>query len=35
MFEGDKAYQGGKNISTPYKKSPKGELTLESKAGNK
>ncbi|WP_266889605.1 transposase family protein [Trichormus azollae] len=35
MFEGDKAYQGGKNISTPYKKPRKGELTLESKAGNK
>ena len=27
MFEGDKAYQGGKNISTPYKKPRKGELT--------
>jgi hypothetical protein len=35
MFEGDKGYQGGKNISTPYKKPRKGELTLESKAGNK
>ena len=35
MFEGDKAYQGGRNISTPYKKPLKGELTLESKVGNK
>ena len=35
MFEGDKAYQGGKNISTPYKKPRKGELTSEQKAGNK
>ena len=30
MFEGDKAYQGGKNISTPYKKPRKGELTSNS-----
>jgi hypothetical protein len=35
MFEGDKAYQGGKNITTPYKKPRKGELTSEQKAGNK
>ena len=35
MFEGDKAYQGGKNISTPYKKPRKGELTSEQKVGNK
>jgi hypothetical protein len=30
MFEGDKAYPGGKNISTPYKKPRKGELTSNS-----
>ncbi len=35
MFEGDKVYQGGKNISTPYKKPCKGELTSEQTAGNK
>jgi hypothetical protein len=35
MFEGDKAYQGGKNINTPYKKPPKGELTSGQKARNK
>lgn len=35
MFEGDKAYQGGKNISTPQKKPRKGELTSEQKARNK
>ena len=35
MFKGDKAYQGGKNISTPYKKLRKGELTSEQKARNK
>ncbi len=35
MFEGDKAYQGGKNISIPYKKPRKGELTSEQKARNK
>jgi hypothetical protein len=35
MFEGDKAYQGRKNISTPYKKPHKAELTSEQKAGNK
>ncbi|WP_049790633.1 hypothetical protein [Trichormus azollae] len=32
MFEGDKVYQGGKNISTPYKKPRKGELTSNSSA---
>ena len=35
MFEGDKAYQGGKNISTPQKKPRKGELTSEQKVRNK
>ncbi|WP_336230512.1 transposase family protein [Scytonema sp. PRP1] len=35
MFEGDKAYQGGKNISTPQKKPRKGELTEEQKTRNK
>jgi hypothetical protein len=35
MFEGYKAYQGGKNISRPYKKPPKEELTSEQKARNK
>ena len=35
MFEGDKAYQGGKNISTPEKKPRKGDLTEEQKAQNK
>ena len=35
MFEGDKAYQGGKNITTPQKKPRKGELTEEQKARNK
>jgi hypothetical protein len=35
MFEGDKVYQGGKNISTPYKKPCKAESTSEEKARNK
>ncbi|MEO3706451.1 transposase family protein [Trichormus azollae] len=35
MFEGDKAYQGAKNISTAYQKPRKGELTSEQKARNK
>lgn len=35
MFEGDKAYQGGENITTPYKKPRKGELTAKQKAENK
>ncbi len=34
-FEGDKAYQGGKNIKTPYKKPRNGELTAQQKADNK
>jgi len=35
MFEGDKGYQGGENITTPQKKPRKGELTANQKAGNK
>ncbi len=35
MFEGDKAYQGGENITTPQKKPRKGKLTAEQKAENK
>jgi DDE superfamily endonuclease len=35
MFEGDKAYQRGKNISTPEKKPRLGKLTGEQKARNK
>jgi hypothetical protein len=35
MFEGDKAYQAGKNISTPQKKPKLGKLTEEQKARNK
>lgn len=35
MFEGDKAYQGGENITTPHKKPQKGELTANQKAENK
>jgi len=35
MFEGDKAYQGGKNIKTPYKKPRNRELTAQQKAENK
>ncbi|MDF5710231.1 MAG: transposase family protein [Nostoc sp. S4] len=34
-FQGDKAYIGGKNISTPHKKPRKGQLTAEQKAENK
>ncbi len=35
MFEGDKGYQGGENITTPQKKPRKGELTANQKAENK
>ncbi len=35
IFEGDKAYKGGENITTPQKKPPKGELTTKQKAENK
>ncbi|MBW4630707.1 MAG: transposase family protein [Iphinoe sp. HA4291-MV1] len=35
MFEGDKAYQGGENITTPHKKPRKRELTANQKAENK
>lgn len=35
QFEGDKAYIGGKNITTPHKKPRKGELTAQQKAENK
>lgn len=35
MFEGDKAYQGGENITIPHKKPRKGELTTKQKAENK
>ncbi len=35
MFEGDKGYQGGENITTPHKKPQKGELTATEKAENK
>ncbi|MCC5639221.1 transposase family protein [Nostoc sp. CHAB 5844] len=35
MFEGDKAYQGGENIKTPYKKPRNKELTAQQKAENK
>ncbi|XZF65688.1 MAG: transposase [Gloeotrichia echinulata DVL01] len=35
MFEGDKAYQGGENITTPHKKPRKAELTTKQKAENK
>lgn len=34
-FEGDKAFVGGKNITTPHKKPKKQELTLAQKAENK
>lgn len=34
-FSGDKAYQGGKNITTPHKKKPKRELTQQQKDENK
>jgi len=35
MFEGDKGYQGGENITTPQKKPRKGELTTKQKSDNK
>ncbi len=35
MFEGDKAYQGGENIKTPYKKPRHRELTAQQKTENK
>ena len=35
MFQGDKAYLGGENITTPYKKPRGGELTINQKAENK
>jgi hypothetical protein len=35
QFEGDKGYQGGKNITTPQKKKRKQELTEQQKAENK
>ena len=35
MFEGDKGYQGGENITTPQKKPRKGELTAKQKEENK
>lgn len=35
MFEGDKGYQGGRNITTPQKKPRKGELTTKQKSENK
>ncbi|MDF5725501.1 MAG: transposase [Rhizonema sp. PD37] len=35
MFEGDKAYQGGDNITTSHKKPRSGELTANQKAENK
>jgi hypothetical protein len=35
MFEGDKVYQAGKNISTPYQKLREGELTSEQQAQSK
>lgn len=34
-FTGDKAYQGGKNITTPHKRKPKQELSEQQKAENK
>ncbi|WP_341528630.1 transposase family protein [Nostoc sp. UHCC 0302] len=34
-FSGDKAYQGGKNITTPHKRKPKQELTQQQKDENK
>lgn len=33
-FSGDKAYQGGKNISTPHKRKPRQELTKQQKDEN-
>jgi hypothetical protein len=35
LFKGDKAYIGGRNISTPHKKPRNGELTAEQKGENK
>lgn len=35
MFKGDKAYQGGENITTPQKKPRQGELTAKQKEENK
>lgn len=35
LFEGDKAYVGGKNITTPHKKPRNRELTQLQKAENK
>ncbi|MBD2341781.1 transposase family protein [Calothrix sp. FACHB-156] len=34
-FEGDKGYQGGKNITTPHKKKRKQQLTEQQKSENK
>jgi hypothetical protein len=34
-FQGDKAYVGGINTTTPYKKPKKGELTEQQKVANK
>ncbi|WP_414565739.1 HARBI1 family protein [Anabaena sp. CCY 9613] len=34
-FSGDKAYQGGENITTPHKRKPKQELTQQQKDANK
>lgn len=34
-FSGDKAYQGGENITTPHKRKPKQELTQQQKDENK
>ncbi|MBW4456937.1 MAG: transposase [Nostoc indistinguendum CM1-VF10] len=34
-FSGDKAFQGGENITTPHKKKPKQQLTEQQKAENK
>jgi hypothetical protein len=35
MFQGDKAYQGGENITTPQKKPRQGKLTAKQKEENK
>lgn len=35
MVEGDKAYVGARNITTPHKKPRLGELTAQQKAENK
>jgi len=34
-FSGDKAFQGGENITTPHKRKPKQELTQQQKDENK